>query len=155
MISLEVNKTNSTYYVKFILWVKDQNFDVDTLALLEKKVKENVNAKIEFSYIPLSINKEKKSTTLTEVDNKRLTLKTEFTSYINEKITNWIILRELKVWEISDKKTKINIIFDVESWSIIELTTFLNDLKSFSNSKWVDLEIRFFTYKELSIPVSE
>lgn len=155
LISLEVNKTNSTYYVKFILWVKDQNFDVDTLALLEKKVKENVNAKIEFSYIPLSINKEKKSTTLTEVDNKRLTLKTEFTSYINEKITNWIILRELKVWEISDKKTKINIIFDVESWSIIELTTFLNDLKSFSNSKWVDLEIRFFTYKELSIPVSE
>lgn len=149
LISLEVNKVNNIFYVKFILWVKDWSFDSYSLVLLEKKIKANINEKIEFSYIPLSINKEKESTI--SIDKDKMEIENEFKKYIESNLKKGISLRKLDIIFDNNVKNKVNIILDVEDWIIWELTTLLTEFKRFFDSKNVDLNIQFFTYKEIDL----
>jgi hypothetical protein len=48
-------------------------------------------------------------------------------------------------------KNKVNIILDVDDWRILELSTLLTEFKRFFESKNIDLNIQFFTYKEINL----
>lgn len=153
LISLEVNKDKDIgiYYVKLILWVKDPNFDKESFSSLESKVRTLIKDKIEFSYIPLSINNEKESIALSEIENNKIILENEYKLYLNGKMKKWISLKDINVDISTTNKTKVVMFFDVETGSIIELNNLLTELKVFSDSKNIDLEIKFFTYKEIDL----
>lgn len=155
LISLEVNKNNNIFYVSLTLWIKDISFYSWEFLNLENKVKLIFNEKIEFSYIPLSIYKAKKSVSLTEWEKIKKELEKEFREYLDEKILEGISIRELNVNLDNNKKTKINLVIDVESNSINWIGEFLTNLKNFSNAKDINLDINIFTYKEIKFAKSE
>lgn len=155
LISLEVNKNNNIYYVSLTLWIKDISFFSQEFLNLENKVKIIFNENIEFSYIPLSIYKAKKSLSLTEWEKNKQEIEKEFREYLDEKVWEGISIRELKVNLYNNKKAEIDLFIDVESKSINSITTLLTELKNFSNAKDINLDVNIFTYKEIKFAKSE
>lgn len=151
LISLEVNKNNNNYSVKLILWIKDQNFDSGMFIGLENKIRSSIKWNVEFSYVPLSIHNEKKLAELTYAEKNKLEIEKEFKNYLDEKLSNGINIKEIKVDLYNSNKTKINLIFEVENSSIIEFTALLSEIRKFSNSKNIDLEVKFYTFKDIDM----
>lgn len=154
IISLEVNKNNWIYYVKIILWVDWQNFEGQNFEILENIVKTAINEKIEFNYIPLSIYKEKISEEISLEEKSKIELEKEFRYYIDEKATSWIILKNLTVDYDKNNKVKIEATFEVNEWNI-DFPSLIQEIKSFSASKNIDIEIKFYNYTDIKITNEE
>lgn len=92
------------------------------------------------------------SVTKTSIENNMDDLASkEFKKYIESNLKKGISLRKLDINFDNNVKNKVNIILDVDDWRIWELSTLLTEFKRFFDSKNVDLNIQFFTYKEINL----
>lgn len=151
LISLEINKENSSYNIKIIFWFSAKTFNEDELNSLEKKVRTNYWDDISFDLVPISIYEETDETNTDSGTILKENIEKEFTDYINQNTSSWITFTDIDVDLDDNSWTTVNLSLDIDTKSNLDLSTFLSNLKTFSDSLNISTNVKIFNYDEVNL----